>query len=152
MNLRERRNWEKSTSIRMKTLMNKRKPFPPFQMKILILLVSVVEVIEDLDEVIEGIEVFAPDSEAIEMVSPILLAEDAVAEAIMQLAVLPMEIIQINQPSRMPIKIDHPQLASTVDKKDTSCTSVRRGIEMGIQIPREMKDPVTKIGEEIIKL
>ncbi len=69
------------------------------------------------------------------MVSPISLAEDVVVAAIIQLVVLPMEIIQINQPSRMQFKIDRPQLVSTVDKKDTSCASAPRRIEMGIQIP-----------------
>ncbi len=70
MSLRERRNWEKNTSIRMKILMNKRQPSPPFRMKILIPLVSVVEGIEDLDEVVEGIEGSALDLEAIGMAFP----------------------------------------------------------------------------------
>ena len=70
----------------------------------------------------------------------------------MLLVVLLMEIIQINQPNRTLIKIDPPQLALTVDKKDTSLTSAQKRIKKGIQNPREMRDPVNKTGEEIVRL
>ena len=70
----------------------------------------------------------------------------------MLLVVLPTEIIQVKQANRTPIKIDRPQLVSTVDKKDTTHTSALIRIEKGIQSPQELRDPVTKIGEEIIKL
>ena len=76
------------------------------------------------------------------------------AEATIPRVVHHMEIIQISKLNlnRISIKIDRLQVASTVDKKDTSHISALRRIEKGIQIPLEMRDPAIRIGEEIIKV
>ncbi len=72
------------------------------------------------------------------------------AEATILLVVRHTGIIQVNKTSRISIGIDGLQVVSTVDKRDTSHTSAQRRIEKGIQIPREMRDPATKTGEEIL--
>ena len=74
------------------------------------------------------------------------------AEAIIPLVVPHTEIMQINMANRISIRIDRLRAVSTVDKRDTSHISAVRRIEKGIQIPREMRDPAIRIGEEIIKI
>jgi len=71
------------------------------------------------------------------------------AEATILLVVPPTVILQVNQANRTSIKTDRLQVATTVDKKDTSHISVQRRIKKGIQIPQ---DPAIRIGEGIIKI